>query len=122
MSSRKSSSKPNGHAGTQGRPNGHVPASTDGSGIPKRRDLAAADDDSRASVTGAAGSGTAPGTDCEAYAVAAPLRPIGKKKENGDRSATELRDSILARGTDFAVMQDGSAYVDAVAARVDLVA
>jgi len=44
------------------------------------------------------------------------------ERSNGDRSATKLRDAILARRTDFAAMQDDSAYVDAVAARVDLVA
>src|SRR5260370_38389867 len=69
-----------------------------------------------------ASSITAPGTVCEACAEEAPPPPWGKKKKNGDRSATKLRDAILACGTDFAAMQDGSAYVDAVAARVDVVA
>jgi len=127
----KNQRKTNGHAGPHGRSNGscdrkevtgHVPASTERGGIPVQRDQAASVDARRASVAKDASSITAPGTVCEACAEVAPPPPRGKKKKNGDRSATKLRDAILACGTDFAAMQDGSAYVDAVAARVDLVA
>jgi len=122
MTHRKISSKPNGHAGPHGRANGHAPASTERGGVPMRRDQAASDDGSRVSVPGTAGFGTAPGTDCHADAEAAPPHSPGEKKKHGSHSAAKLRDAILARRTDFAAMQDGSAYVDAVAARVDLVA
>jgi hypothetical protein len=87
MPSRNTSNKPNGHAGAQGRPNGHAPASTERGGILVRRDQAASDDDRRAPVTGAAGSGTAPGTVCEAYAEAAPPPP------NGNMPATDMSEA-----------------------------
>ena len=120
MSSRKSSSKPNGHAGTQGRPNGHAPASTDGSGIPAGRDQAASDDDSRASVTGAAGSGTAPGTDCEAYAVAAPLRPIGAPNQVGsERSAGDKKPPPLPGG-EFSLPLNPGEFVEEIHRNADL--
>jgi hypothetical protein len=122
VSSRKNQQKPNGHAGSHGRVNGHAPASTEGGGIPVPRDHAASVDTRRASAAMDARCTVAPGTDCAGYAEVAPSHSWEKKKKNGDRSTTKLRDAILASRTDFAAMQDGSAYVDAVAARVDLVA
>jgi hypothetical protein len=120
MSRTKTSSKLNGHAGPQIRVNGHALASTERGGIPVHRDQAASDDTGRVSAAIDASSAAAPGTVCSAYAEAAP--PQSRGKNNGGRSAKKLRDAILASRTDFAAMQDGSAYVDAVAARVDLVA
>ncbi len=122
MARRNSPSKANGHAGPHNRANGHAPASTERGGIPVPRDRAASDDAGGGTAARAASSTTAPGTVRKAYAEAAPPHSGGKKKKNGDRSATKLRDAILARQTDFGAMQDGSTYVDAVAARVDLVA
>jgi hypothetical protein len=131
MPSRNTSNKPNGHAGTPGRPNGHAPASTERGGILVRRDQAASDDDRRAPVTGAAGSGTAPGTDCEAYAEAAPPPPEkesastkrGSQRNDKPKDPEEsaAKKSLLAGPTDFAAIEDGAAYVDSVASRVDLV-
>src|SRR5713226_416353 len=102
MSRRNTSTKPNGHARSHGRPNGHAP-----------------------------GSATAPGTDCKAYAEAAP--PTSEKKngkmekknqQNGKQKGQKdaaLKKFLLAGPTDFAAMQDGAAYVNSVASRVDLV-
>jgi hypothetical protein len=120
MSSRKSSSKPNGHAGTQGRPNGHAPASTDGSGIPAGRDQAASDDDSRASVTGAAGSGTAPGTDCEAYAVAAPLLPIGASDKAGSKQRAKDKEPPPLPGGELSLPLNPGEFVEEIHRNADL--
>src|SRR5258708_26784400 len=77
MTRRTTTSKTNGHAGPKGRTNGHARASTEGGGVRVQRDRAASDDASGASAARAAGSATAPGTDHEAYAEAAPPRPNG---------------------------------------------
>jgi len=140
MTHRKISSKPNGHAGPHGRANGHAPASTERGGVPMRRDQAASDDDSRASVTAVVGFGTAPGTGCHSCAEAAPPHSgkkngkINKKDKNGKMNKKDkngknrkygqsetLKNFLLAGPTDFAAMQDGAAYVNSVAGRVDLV-
>src|SRR5258708_29732743 len=77
MMRRKTSNKTNGHAGPHGRTNGHAPASTERGGILLQRDRAASDDASGASLALDASSIHAPGTDCEAYAEAAPPPPNG---------------------------------------------
>ncbi len=143
MTHRKNSRKPNGHAGPHGRDNatggriaanGHDPASTERGGIPVHRDQAASDDASGASVASAATSAAA-GADRKACAEAAPSRPSSEKKEpykpnrklhadKGKPSSskdTATRDFDLDGPTDFAAMRDSVAYVNAVAARVDLV-
>jgi len=120
MPSRKPSSRTNGHAGTYGRPNGHAPASTERGGIPDRRGRAASDDDSRASVTGAAGSGTAPGTDCEAYAVAAPLRPNGHSPQSAVKSPDQRDETVPIPGGEFPLPEDPAEFVEEVHRRADL--
>ncbi len=72
MTHKKNQRKTNGQAGPHSRANGHVPASTERGGVPVQGDQAASVDAGRASVAGAAGSTTAPGADCEAYAEVAP--------------------------------------------------
>lgn len=131
MSRRRNQLKTNGHAGPHGRTNGHLPASTERGGVPVQRDQSAADDPRRASVAKGASSATPPGTDCDAYAEAAPP-PLEKKngkmkkkdQRNGkpkDQKDATLKKFLLAGPTDFAAMQDGAAYVNSVASRVDLV-
>jgi len=120
MSSRKSSTKPNGHAGAQGRPNGHAPASTDRGGIPARRDLAASDDASRASVTGAAGFGTAPGTDCQACAVVATPPPNGHEGQLADKPAKEAEKRKPIPGGQFPLPEDPADFVEEIHRRADL--
>jgi len=120
MSSRKSSTKPNGHAGTQGRPNGHAPASTDRGGIPVRRDQAASDDASRAPVTGAAGFGTAPGTDCQACALAAPPHPNGHEPQSAVTTTDEQDKTEPLPGGEFQLPDDPSEFVEEIHRNADL--
>src|SRR5713226_7293631 len=127
MTRRKTSSKTNGHAGPHGRTNGHAPASTERGGILLQRDRAASDDASGASLALDASSIHAPGTDCEAYAEAAPPHSgkkngkINKKDKNGKMNKKDkngknrkygqsetLKNFLLAGPTDFAAMQDGA--------------
>ncbi len=141
MTHRKNQPKTNRHAGPHDRTNGsgdpdrvgvngHGPASTERGGIPVQRDRAASDDASGATVARAAGSATAPGTVRKAYAEAAPphsgkknghLNEKKDKPKNKNGQKDGLQDFLLAGPTDFAAMQDGAAYVNSVAARVDLV-
>jgi hypothetical protein len=140
---RKNPRKTNGHAGPHSRPNGsaankrangHAPASTERGGFPSpattggREDHRAASDDAGGTpLAREAGFGTATGEGRHACAEAAPP-PSGsptrgkngkvKKKNAQDDGIKEFH---LAGSTDFAAMQDGAAYVNAVAARVDLV-
>lgn len=120
MANRNTSSKPNGHAGTPGRPNGHAPASTERGGILVRRDQAASDDDGRAPVTGAAGSGTAPGTDCQAYAVAAPLRPNGQPQQSTDKPAEQQGETEPIPGGEIPLPDDASEFVEEIHRNADL--
>jgi hypothetical protein len=85
MTRRRTVTKTNGHAGPQGRPNGHAPASTERGGIPVHGDQAASDDASGASVANAAAS-TAAGTAREACADPAPPHPNGAA--NGSLAGT----------------------------------
>lgn len=111
--------------------NGHALASTERGGILVQRDRAASDDVRRASVAKDASSASAPGTDCETYAEAAPPhsgKKNGKMQKNdkqngkhGNQRDESLRKFLLAGPTEFAAMQDGAAYVNSIAGRVDLV-
>ncbi len=76
MTNHKNLRKVNGHAGPNGRPNGHGPASLERGGIPAHWDQAASDDASGASVASAANSAAA-GADRVACAEVAPPRPNG---------------------------------------------
>ncbi len=75
MADRKNSRKLNGHAGPNGRPNGHGPASTERGGVPVHRGRAASDDASGVPIATAAASTVAAGTAREAYAEVAPPAP-----------------------------------------------
>jgi hypothetical protein len=125
MLRRNTSIKTNGHAGPQGRPNGHAPASTERGGIQVTActgghgDQAASDDASGTSVAIAASSASAAGTAREACADAAPPHPTGR---NAGASDAKLQQVRLPGPTDYEAMQDAGAYVNAVAERVDLVA
>lgn len=81
-------SKPNGHAGPHGRPNGHAPASSERSGVPRQPGLAASDDASGLPVANAAAHTAAAGTDRQAYADAATLPPYGASPA-ASRSASQ---------------------------------
>jgi hypothetical protein len=120
MPSRKTSSRTNGHAGTYGRTNGHAPASTERGGVPVRWDQAASDDDSRASVTGAAGFGTAPGTDCEAYAEVAPPRPNGNVPATDKKTTDPTAREKPIPGGEFPLPADPAEFVEEVHRRADL--
>ncbi len=131
MTRRTNQGKVNGHLEPHGRANGHATASTERGGVPVRRDRAASDDASGASAARAASPANAPGTVRKAYADAAPPhsgkkhRKMKKKnQQNGqpkDQKDATLKKFLLAGPTDFAAMQDGAAYVNSVASRVDLV-
>src|SRR5712664_3968 len=105
MTRRKTSSKTNGHAGPHGRTNGHAPASTERGGILLQRDRAASDDASGASLALDASSIHAPGTDCNAYAEAAPPPP------NGMQHAAE---------GEFPLPADAGEFVQEIHRRADL--
>lgn len=92
MSRRNTSSRTNGHAGPQGRPNGHAPAFTERGGIPVTACVgghghqAASDDASGTTVAIAASSVSAAGTAREACAEAAPPHP--NETANGSLAGT----------------------------------
>jgi hypothetical protein len=87
----KNRQKPNGHAGPQGRVNGHALASTERGGIPVPRDQAASDDTRGASAAKDASSIHAPGTDRAGYAEVAPPRSSGNANGHQLASAKTLR-------------------------------
>jgi len=120
MSRRNTSSKTNGHAGSHGRANGHASASTERGGVPLQREQAASVDDRRACVAGAAGSATAPGTDCKAYAEAAPTPPNGNvsaaDRETTDRAAHEEP----IPGGEFPLPADPGEFVEEIHRHADL--
>jgi hypothetical protein len=125
MSQRRTSTKTNGHAGPQGRPNGHAPASTERGGIPLsaceggHADQAASDDASGTPVAIAASSASAAGTDRYACAAVAPPHP---SENNEMATGTNSQEVRLPGPTNYEATQDADAYVNAVAERVDLVA
>src|SRR5258708_40046850 len=119
MTRRKTSSKTNGHAGPHGRTNGHAPASTERGGILLQRDRAASDDASGASLALDASSIHAPGTDCEAYAEAAPPPPNGMPHvpEVESRGPTTEKEEIP--GGEFPLPSDAGEFVEVIHRRAD---
>jgi hypothetical protein len=71
-------------------------------------------------VTGAAGFGTAPGTDCEAYAVAAPLRPNGHERQSADKPAKEEEKRKPIPCGQFPLPEDPADFVEEIHRRADL--
>ena len=129
MTLTKNHRKPNGHAGEDDRPggrggrkgvNGHGPASTERGGIPGQRDRAASDDDRRVSLALDAGSIHAPGTDCEAYAEVAPLRPNGASHEAAAQGLHATVDEERISGGEFPLPADPAEFVEEIHRRVDL--
>lgn len=125
MLRRNTSSKTNGHAGPQGRPNGHAPASTERGGIPApacaggSREQAASDDASGTSVANAAVS-TAAGTVRNACAEAAPPHPNGAA--NGSLTGTSQGkddEDKIPPGEGPLPLSPGE-FVDEIHQRIDL--
>ena len=122
----KSQRKPNGHAGGHDRAsggghkaNGHAPASTDRGGVLVKQDQAASDDAGRASLAMGASGTHASGTDCEAYAEAAPSRPNGNTPAasgQGSNAATEEQ----IPGGEFRLPDNPAEFVEEIHRRVDL--
>ena len=116
----KNQSKTNGHAGSHGRTNGHAPASTERGGIPERRDHAASDDDSRTSVTGGAGFGAAPGTDCGAYAEAAPPHMNGNLVHADKRQPKRVVEKEAIPGGELPLPLHPGEFVEEIHRNADL--
>jgi hypothetical protein len=125
----KNHRKPNGHAGEDDRPggrggrkgvNGHGPASTERGGIPGQRDRAASDDDRRVSLALDAGSIHAPGTDCEAYAEVAPLRPNGAPHQAAAKKPDAAANKKPIPGGEFRLPDDPVEFVEEIHRRIDL--
>jgi hypothetical protein len=121
--------KPNGHAGGDDRPggrggrtggNGHDPASTERGGIPRQRDRAASVDDRRLSLAKDASSIHAPGTDCEAYAEVAPLRPNGATRRTSSQRRAASKEPLPIPGGEFPLPDDPVEFVEEIHRRADL--
>jgi hypothetical protein len=120
MTRRKTSSKTNGHAGPHGRTNGHAPASTERGGILLQRDRAASDDASGASLALDASSIHAPGTDCEAYAEAAPPPPNGHLQQSAVNPPDQQDETEPIQGGEFPLPDDPGEFVEEIHRRADL--
>ena len=129
MSNPKPAIKPNGHAGPQGRVNGHAPDSTDWGGIPVPRDRAASDDTRRASAAMGASCTTASGTDCGAYAEVAPphsektnghaLVAAEKQPRNGSATKEDGKKKEIPGGSS-PLPEDPVEFVDEIHRNTDL--
>ena len=124
MSNQNNQKKANGHAGPQGRVNGHAPDSREWGGILMSRDQAASDDTRRASAAMGASFTTASGTDCGAYAEVAP--PHSAEKTNGVPHAAASRTPATDKqanpipGGEFPLPPHPDEFVEEVHRRVDL--
>lgn len=125
----KNQRKPNGHAGGNDRPggrgsrtgaNGHDPASTERGGIPGQRDQAASVDDRRLSLALDASSIHAPGTDCEAYAEVAPLRPNGAPHGAAAEKPAGAAKEPPIPGGEFRLPDSPGEFVEEMHRRTDL--
>jgi hypothetical protein len=122
MTNHKNPGKPNGHAGPQGRANGHALASTERGGIPVLRDHAASVDTRRASAAMDASSIHAPGTDCAACAEVAPLRPNGNPHppvETSSAKGSEKEEEPIPGG-DFPLPLAPAEFVEEIHRNTDL--
>jgi hypothetical protein len=124
MPSRNSSIKPNGHAGSHGRVNGHAPASTEGGGIPVPRDHAASVDTRRASAAMDARCTVAPGTDCAGYAEVAPSSPNGNELVSAEKpprhSAEKKKETEQIPGGEFPLPLHPDEFVEEIHRNADL--
>ncbi len=91
-----------------------------------QRDQAAFDDAGGASVARAAGSGTAPGTDRDACAEAAPPHPNGELHEVGGNTPgpeTQTKSKTKRKkisGGEFPLPSNASDFVEEIHRRIDL--
>lgn len=128
MTRAKSFSKPNGDAGSAGRPNGHAPA-------PSSRETCAAhafqggaaSDDSRAFPSTAAAHPAAAGMERDEYAEVAPPQAGGRKKTAGSHESSRAGNEQKAKNEPLDIppgvqplAKDGPGFVDAMHAHVDL--
>jgi len=125
MPMKRTSSKPNGHAG-HSRLNGHGPASTEGGGTSVPRGPAASDDTRSNSAAMGAGSAPASGTACEEYAEAAPPPPIGalptsSSGRTSPRSGETGTGHEETPGGDSPLPLQPSEFVEEVHRRADLI-
>jgi hypothetical protein len=137
MTVHKNSSRPNGHPGPNGRPNGHGPASAERGGVPALRDHAASDDASGVSVARAAAHPAAAGlhlqasTDREAYAEVAPpapnetaqqqAAPRGRTSRKKKKEETEEKPrKELPRG-EYPLPDNPAAFVQEIHRKIDLI-
>src|SRR5258708_37655882 len=120
MTHRKTSSKTNGHAGPHGRTNGHAPASTERGGILLQRDRAASDDASGTSLALDASSIHAPGTDCNAYAEAAPPPPNGMQHAAEAELPNPTAEKDKIPGGEIPLPADAGEIVEEIHRRADL--
>lgn len=127
MTRAKTFSKPNGDAGSAGRPNGHAPAS------PSRETCAAhafqggaASDDSRAFPSTAAANPAAAGMEHDEYAeVAPPQGGKGKTSRSHESSRPGKEQKANSEPLDIPpgvqpLAKDGPGFVDTMHAHVDL--
>jgi hypothetical protein len=66
------------------------------------------------------GFGTAPGTGCEAYAVAAPLRPNGHSPQSADKAPDQNDEKELIPGGEFPLPENPADFVEEIHRRADL--
>jgi hypothetical protein len=123
----KNQRKTNGHAGSQGRPNGHAPASTERGGIPGLRGQAASDDARGASLAMDASIIHAPGTDHDACAEVAPPHPPGTpSSRNSHARETAAKDPDSKEkpepipGGEFPLPADPCEFVEEIHRRASL--
>ncbi len=117
MTHRTNSRKANGHAGPNGRPNGHGPASTERGGH------AASDDASGFPSANAAALAAAESTDRKAYAEVAPPPPNGAPRQvsaannaNNDKEKSERE----VRPGRYPLPDNPGEFVEEIHRKVDL--
>ena len=132
MTHRANSRKANGHAGPNGRPNGHGPASTERGGVPVLRDHAVSDDASGVSVARAAASPAAAGlqpqasTDPKAYAEVAPPAPNGAALRFPQQTSTASNQRKAKKGEkeippgEHPLPDDPAEFVEEIHRKVDI--
>ena len=123
MSQRKESSKPNGHAGANGRVNGHGSASAEQGGVLARGDRAASDDArGKLSATALAPAAVA-GTDREACAAAATPPPNGAAANESSKEHPKSKKDKEPKGIppgEHPLPDDPAEFVQEIHRKIDL--
>jgi len=118
--------KPNGHAGLNGRPNGHGPASVERGGIPmpasagRHGDFAASDDASGTPVASAPALTAAAGTTRDTYAAAAPPPPNGHVHHAAENPKDAAKKEKEIPGGEFPLPASPGEFVEEIHRRIDL--